>query len=63
MDNTTKECGYNLTKMQDSVKSFLIRDLLGIGSGGNCGSDVKSLQSPSENGKFENSFTIKVVCS
>lgn len=26
------ECGYNLSKMQDTVKSFLIRDLLGIGA-------------------------------
>lgn len=59
MDNDTKECAYNLTKMQESVKSFLIRDLLGIGSGGNCGSDVKSLQNSSENGNFENNFFVK----
>lgn len=55
MDNDTKECAYNLTKMQESVKSFLIRDLLGIGSGG----DVKSLQNSSENGNFEKNFFVK----
>lgn len=42
MDNIRTErdedCGFNLTKMQDSAKSFLIRDLLGIGASG----DAKS---------------------
>lgn len=37
-DCETFGCGLNLTKMQDSAKSFLIRDLLGIGSS----SDAKS---------------------
>lgn len=39
--------GY-LAKMQDSVKSFLIRDLLGISA---TSGDVKSVPNHSENGE------------
>lgn len=54
--NTTKDerSGYkNFNKMQDSAKSFLIRDLLGIGVGG----EIKRGHSESDqiNGKLINS--------
>lgn len=50
-NNDKNESGYNLSKMQDSVKSFLIRDLLGIGTGGSVsGGDAKSGQNASDNG-------------